>query len=841
MDIEVYKDVIRTIGQCQSGGYGHVESFMNTLWLYRHELKIGMGCVCWRLKYRGRIYRWSYFLSQPVSLDAFNLDKIMECDHVLDSRREALKPFKFTTEFDLVDTILIPICQAGNNELLFDITGVVIIMGTTKLQIDYDDVLLVSTLLNSRCPSTIGNVYISTAINELVNDNINISELSLKHRHKTLSKALEIISGDDSLNIHTHGLLHFSFWSIDNFGKIFASKEFNKNVRGDFSHNDTVNFLDSGSHYVYQYATKLMEESNKDKLIEDLIEIYTYNDIKDSIIDHTYFSRIGFSQNSGMVIVVPIIFETYKSVCCFYVNDIVYTPFISFTLLRMLSDAIKQRINLVNEINIKNMLSIMMTEAIISNHQQYYLEVVETLKQGNEAGDCLVYLRNEPNDQYLLVTEEDETNVSTLKEPNVNTDKFKFWLPDKYANDTFFMNYLRSVLTDKLQGFIYVRDNQPVKTACLSVIKDADDKNYGFILLFDKKHEPTSKGTYFNNTFYSNNLYITSACSKYLILYRNLEFSNNKRNRLLKKYRHEMPECTEAIDRNIRMIKNEYKNPTFRIRDLEKCANDLLVNCDRIDLLASFFSAIDYDDSRLTINPLHFNLKNYIESKIDVFREEGLSRGVYVRDDIGIDTPTQTVSLFYQLSLTNILINAIRYAAPGTCVWIRSNSEVITISDMGLPVLESEKEKIFKEGYRSPKARQRDQRGMGYGLYLTKKIIEAHGQRIDVECSLEYKGNYFAQASLYETLSTISRDDAEKYIYKENEPSETRQAALLYVQMREGIKQISAGHRDYINKNKEHVQRWIEYIDQHGPFFLDLEEQIFNNDVYHVTFTIYLH
>lgn len=77
MNIAILKEIIQNVGQCQSGGFGYVESFMDSLREYRAELKIGMGCVYWQLEYKKRYYQWAYFMSQRISLDAFNLEHIM--------------------------------------------------------------------------------------------------------------------------------------------------------------------------------------------------------------------------------------------------------------------------------------------------------------------------------------------------------------------------------------------------------------------------------------------------------------------------------------------------------------------------------------------------------------------------------------------------------------------------------------------------------------------------------------------------------------------------------------------------------------------------------------------
>lgn len=840
-DTALINEIIQKIGCCKAAGFGYIETLMDVFNLHRKELSIGLAGVVWHLDYEGKTHEYSFFQNDNrINLESFDIAGIMNHDGVLNSAYGELAPYKKTTEFELAHTIFLPIRYQKDDEHLFNIKGFIILMSASRIQISREGLGIIYSLISCKSPSTIDNTQVSKAINVLVSDNIKIKELSLKHRHKTLNKALEIMASKGNEDLNKHGLRHFSFWSIDRVGRIYASKEFNKNTYTDSPYEKTTNYVNENNHYVYEYAKYLQEHENED--IEKLIRVLDYDEFSYSIKEKGYFDFIGITPGRSSVVIVPILFESYASVCCFYIRDLIYSPFVSTTFLQELADAIKQRITLVNEINIKNMLSMMMDQpSIIQNHKNYYKDVIKILKDGNEADDCLVYLRNEQNTRYLLVSEEDETNPYTIRETNLESGDVKLYLPEKYMADLDFVMYLKSVLGDKNKEFLYeMKDGKSVKSACLTLINDVDDEYYGFVLLFNKQHSITSTGTYFHNTFYYNNIYIIKACCKYFVLYRNLEFANNRRNTLLIKYRHEMPQCTSAIDQNIRKIKERYKDAIFRIHDLERLANDLLVNCDRIDMLASFFSAIDYDDNRLLDNKRSFSLEDLIKSKIDSFREEASTRGVYVKYDIGIDTPTLQVSIFYQMSVTNLIINAIRYACPGSCVIIRSNSDVIEVVDMGIEVKQSERENIFMQGYRGVEARKVDQRGMGYGLPLTKRIIDAHGHRIEVDSEFRYDCNYFAQAALYHGLSKMEQKRGNQFIYNETYDAEVNMATQLYLQIQKSNQKILADDKEYMNKDEYSLNQWIDYTQKHGPFFLDMEEVIFNKPVYKVSFIIRL-
>jgi two-component system sensor histidine kinase CpxA len=88
-------------------------------------------------------------------------------------------------------------------------------------------------------------------------------------------------------------------------------------------------------------------------------------------------------------------------------------------------------------------------------------------------------------------------------------------------------------------------------------------------------------------------------------------------------------------------------------------------------------------------------------------------------------------SALLKRALGNIIHNAARHAPPDSVIEIAAHREgtraVISIRDHGGGVPEGELEKIFLPYYRTDRARQMSQGGVGLGLAIAKRIIERHG------------------------------------------------------------------------------------------------------------------
>ena len=85
-------------------------------------------------------------------------------------------------------------------------------------------------------------------------------------------------------------------------------------------------------------------------------------------------------------------------------------------------------------------------------------------------------------------------------------------------------------------------------------------------------------------------------------------------------------------------------------------------------------------------------------------------------------------------ALLNVLENAVKYSPENTEIQIRI-SELVTflrveIEDEGIGIPKNERHRIFQRFYRGGEASVQERPGSGVGLYLTRRIVEAHGGMI---------------------------------------------------------------------------------------------------------------
>jgi len=87
----------------------------------------------------------------------------------------------------------------------------------------------------------------------------------------------------------------------------------------------------------------------------------------------------------------------------------------------------------------------------------------------------------------------------------------------------------------------------------------------------------------------------------------------------------------------------------------------------------------------------------------------------------------------------NLLENAAKYSRPPRRVrvrtWRRNGSAYLEVTDNGIGIPESERERVFQRFYRSDTALARRERGVGLGLYLVRSFAEAAGGNCTVHAA----------------------------------------------------------------------------------------------------------
>jgi two-component system OmpR family sensor kinase len=177
------------------------------------------------------------------------------------------------------------------------------------------------------------------------------------------------------------------------------------------------------------------------------------------------------------------------------------------------------------------------------------------------------------------------------------------------------------------------------------------------------------------------------------------------------------------------------------LRELETIIDDVLTAA-RLDLSQRRASAVGPVLRKQLIDP-----KNMVEQLAERFRDRTQGRAVQIR-------AAETTPMLYadptllRRAIDNLLDNANKYSEQETPITIQvspKNAETveIVVEDEGIGIEADEQERIFSPFFRSEKSRVRKRGGVGLGLTIVKRIVEAHEGSVSLE-SHHGKGARFA-------------------------------------------------------------------------------------------------
>jgi signal transduction histidine kinase len=165
------------------------------------------------------------------------------------------------------------------------------------------------------------------------------------------------------------------------------------------------------------------------------------------------------------------------------------------------------------------------------------------------------------------------------------------------------------------------------------------------------------------------------------------------------------------------------------LAELERLVNDVLQTA-RLDLAAG--------RAGTAIPALHtaaIDANAVIDKAAERFRSSHPGRLLELRAESG-EQLIEADAVLLRRALDNLLDNAQKYSEPSTAVVVRTASLAggfeISAQDFGIGIAEADLPRIGTPFFRGDRSRARRTGGIGLGLSLARRIVEAHGGGLDV-------------------------------------------------------------------------------------------------------------
>lgn len=151
-------------------------------------------------------------------------------------------------------------------------------------------------------------------------------------------------------------------------------------------------------------------------------------------------------------------------------------------------------------------------------------------------------------------------------------------------------------------------------------------------------------------------------------------------------------------------------------------------------LVTDFIDTAWVEAGRMDLRTESVDLKPIVENVVSLFGATSAAHQFTVRLPEGQVIAQCDPGRFEQV-LNNLVSNAIKYSPNGGHIDVvvepRPGAVAVSVADEGVGILEGESDQLF-EPFRRGRAVHRAIPGLGLGLYVSRRIVEAHGGHIHV-------------------------------------------------------------------------------------------------------------
>jgi two-component system, OmpR family, sensor histidine kinase MtrB len=179
--------------------------------------------------------------------------------------------------------------------------------------------------------------------------------------------------------------------------------------------------------------------------------------------------------------------------------------------------------------------------------------------------------------------------------------------------------------------------------------------------------------------------------------------------------------------------------PTPNAEVVQKTLGKVKRQVERLErMLEDLLDAAQIEGGHLELRVAPSDVKELCREVVETFRESAPQR------EIRLSAPNGSVSVVCDplrigQVLTNLVSNAIKYSPAGGMIQLTvkpgEREVMIGVTDQGIGIPESDRARIF-EPFRRVGASRGLVPGAGMGLFVARRIVEAHGGRIEVTSAL---------------------------------------------------------------------------------------------------------
>jgi len=179
------------------------------------------------------------------------------------------------------------------------------------------------------------------------------------------------------------------------------------------------------------------------------------------------------------------------------------------------------------------------------------------------------------------------------------------------------------------------------------------------------------------------------------------------------------------------------KDVTWSLADQHHFLQTISDEADRLaQLVSNLLDLSRQEAGLLTLKRVPTRVQDLVAKTIDQFNHPDIMLSLHIPDDLPL---VNVDSARIEVVLRNLVVNALAYGQSEVRITAgrRDDVVVVSVSDNGPGIAPDELPHVFERFYRARHGRQQRSGGTGLGLAICKAFIEAHGNAIWAESSVQ--------------------------------------------------------------------------------------------------------
>jgi signal transduction histidine kinase len=166
----------------------------------------------------------------------------------------------------------------------------------------------------------------------------------------------------------------------------------------------------------------------------------------------------------------------------------------------------------------------------------------------------------------------------------------------------------------------------------------------------------------------------------------------------------------------------------------------------QLEIINELLYVAKADAGQLFIDRSDVDLRELVATCINEQTDKAKAKNLTVKFGRSKPVPISVDAQFIRMIVENLLSNAIKYSYPNSTIRVTlttaETNVTVSVKDSGVGISQSEQYKLFKKFSRVENPLSRSEGGSGLGLFLARRLAEAHGGTVRVT-SQKNRGSTF--------------------------------------------------------------------------------------------------